>query len=399
MTSPPASESKRSKTVSYSIQDLPPEIVFNILLCLPVDILYNVTKYVCRAWYNIMSSPNFIDAHRLRSDTDGLIQIEKQICSAPYLKLAAKGDKDDGVPETTKIPFLDCPGLVMSSCNGLLLYENLSNYYIANPVTNEIVTLPPPPEKLFWFTWPLNFGYASSSKRHKVVDWDVDQRMNLQYFCKILTVGVDKAWRCLTSPNESLKIEKFPPLLFRNRVLSSEGFLHWTYHAFVITLDLERETFYFHGLPNYSDKKNTRFLETGRLLSLSEFKVNYSWEIWFLTNVQTTGGWTRQATIDLGPQLRCNLFPQAYRIEPVGWLKNGEVAILHQILSYDDKGSPLDDDKGSPLGNCFTCNLKTGALNSFRLDEFIHCRMFTPHVNTLVSMKFLLSSAAPPFLS
>ena len=124
-----------------SIPYLSPEIIFNILVYLPADILYNVMRYVCREWYNIISSPTFIDAHLLKVDRGMLIKQILPDCNIHYVKMV----KND-LPEIIEVDSSHLPKYGTSSCNGLVLMAKSQdgNRYVANLVTKE-VTLPTPP--------------------------------------------------------------------------------------------------------------------------------------------------------------------------------------------------------------------------------------------------------------
>ncbi|XP_074319004.1 uncharacterized protein LOC141655896 [Silene latifolia] len=53
---------KRRKVEKRNIY-LPRDVIFNILLHRPAKLLYEVVKYVCKQWYDIVNDPSFIKAH------------------------------------------------------------------------------------------------------------------------------------------------------------------------------------------------------------------------------------------------------------------------------------------------------------------------------------------------
>ncbi|XP_027069805.1 putative F-box protein At3g52320 [Coffea arabica] len=390
-------ESKRLESCPHSNQKkkvlcmprLPQEIVFNILLCLPADILYNVMRYVCREWYNVIRDPVFANAHVLKSDRGSLIWTGPNRLGVPYVELMKPRD----LIEMTRVRFPDFGGMLVSSCNGLVCYTTVKRsyyHYIANPVTKEIVRIPTASE----VPWISCLGYTSSSKEYKLVEFNGGhERLD----CGILTLGVDKEWRFLDATNQTLKIKRFLiEVLVGSQVATDDGFVHLPHYSFNLTLDLESETFFLCSVPNCSntEREDMKYFGTGRSLCFMDRKGKFSWELWLLKNVPT-GDWTKLATIDLGSQeqwLRQSLCPQGFRLGPIGWLKDGEIAIFH--VNYDPSFGNLTlfhDAEAQPLRNCIAYNVKTGAMNSYQLDEddnFYSGGSYVPHVKSLVSLEF-----------
>ncbi|XP_027122450.2 uncharacterized protein [Coffea arabica] len=376
-----------------SIPYLSPEIIFNILVYLPADILYNVMRYVCREWYNIISSPTFIDAHLLKVDRGMLIKQIYPDCNIHYVKMV----KHD-LPEIIEVASSHLPRYGISSCNGLVLMAKSQeeNRYVANLVTKEVVTLPPPLAAAKANPSFSGIG-CTCSKKYKLVEFYFNHQGPLEG--GILTLGIDREWRYLCRRNETREIDKFSfiDLLFKRPIASAEGILHWTHYKLplVLNLDLETEILYTRATPKCSEMNRRTYMGTGRSLCFMDYLGKFSWELWLLKDAET-GEWDKLAIIDLGPQekmLRRTLCPTGFQIVPVGFLKDGEIAVLY--VAHED-GIPHEryrHHKTHPSRNCITYNVKTRVINSFHLDKGSTFEMneswrYTPHVKSLVSLKF-----------
>ncbi|XP_027178513.1 F-box protein At5g65850-like isoform X1 [Coffea eugenioides] len=376
-----------------SIPYLPPEIIFNILVYLPADILYNVMRYVCREWYNIISSPTFIDAHLLKVDRGMLIKQIYPDCNIHYVEMV----KND-LPEIIEVDSSHLPTFGMSSCNGLVLMAKSQggNRYVANLVTKEVVTLPPPSAADRANPSFSGMGHTCS-KKYKLVEFYINDQRKLEG--GILTLGVDREWRCLCRQNETREIDKFGffNLFYNKPIASAEGILHWTHYKFplVLNLDLETETFYTRATPKCAERKRRTYMGTGQSLCFMDYLGKFSWELWLLKDAEA-GEWTKLAIIDLGPQeqmLRHTLCPAGFQIVPVGFLKDGEIAVLYVAHEDGIQHERCYHHKSHPSRNCITYNMKTGVINSFHLDKGKTCEMneswrYIPHVKSLVSLKF-----------
>ncbi|KAG9150567.1 hypothetical protein Leryth_008045 [Lithospermum erythrorhizon] len=136
----------RVKKQLKSIAALPEEILFNILLLLPADVLYAVMRFVCRRCYMIINDPAFVNTHSLRPSSVLLVQYY-----GSDARCLLVGERDTNI-SYIKFQF---PGRLVSSCNGLTLvregsFNSTHNgllthnglFYIANPITKRMMTLP-----------------------------------------------------------------------------------------------------------------------------------------------------------------------------------------------------------------------------------------------------------------
>ncbi|XP_071930381.1 uncharacterized protein [Coffea arabica] len=390
---PRTNDQKKQKR--SSIPYLSPEIIFNILVYLPADILYNVVRYVCREWYKIISSPTFVDAHLQKVDRGILI---RQSYPEYYIHHVEMVKRD---LEVIELDSSALPIYSMSSCNGLVLMgkSEKENRYVANLVTKEVVIIPPPSAAAKANICFSAMGYTCS-KKYKLVEFYYSHQWTLEI--GILTLGVDKEWRCLCQLDGTWKFEKFRgiDLIFKKPIVSTDGILHWPHDQLplVLNLDLETETFYICAAPQCSEMKRRRYLGTGQSLCFMDYLGKFSWELWLLKDAET-GEWTKLANIDLGPHkqmLRRSLCPGGFQIVPVGWLKDGEIVIFYVVHEDGIPNERCYHHKIHPTRNCITYNVKTGVIKSFHLEKGRVFQMnetwrYIPHAKTLVSPKFSVS--------
>lgn len=67
------SQGKKSQLLLLSIMDLPRDIFVNILLKLSVKCIFSC-KFVCKTWYHLISSPEFVNQHLAQVSTSLLIR-------------------------------------------------------------------------------------------------------------------------------------------------------------------------------------------------------------------------------------------------------------------------------------------------------------------------------------
>ncbi|KAL3619642.1 hypothetical protein CASFOL_034554 [Castilleja foliolosa] len=226
---------KRLNLLEANINSLPDEIVFDILVRIPAQDIYGAVRFVCRKWNQMIRTHKFVNTH-LQHSTYGLL-LKKRVAQSTQLTVMTFSRQ--GQIELTRLNYEPEHHIWCSSCNGLILECELSNYatfYIVNPVTMQRFSLPPPVylSSGLGFCFPT-IAYASLSMKYKVVRvyYSAGQRG-----CTILTVGVDKFWRPVCGKHLSLEANKN----FTFRPLTTEGFVHWAKRGnYVLTLNLETE--------------------------------------------------------------------------------------------------------------------------------------------------------------
>ncbi|GFP93330.1 hypothetical protein PHJA_001477400 [Phtheirospermum japonicum] len=224
------------KMLETNIDSLPDDILFfNILTRLPAQDIYNAPRVVCRKWYQMIHTHNFVYAH-LRHSTCGLLIRNLSGYAVTFMTMT------QGQIEISKFSY-NFGRQFWSSCNGLMLEANYKDNYdllITNPVTKQHFVLPP----IFARTQHPNRlsakAHAAAPMQYKVVRTcylEIGNQFSRK-FCAILTVGVDNSWRVVDTQHLSLTAAEH----FSSCPLVTKGFVHWARGGgFVLTLDVETE--------------------------------------------------------------------------------------------------------------------------------------------------------------
>ncbi|GAA0166616.1 hypothetical protein LIER_21735 [Lithospermum erythrorhizon] len=133
-----------------STRVLPEDIVVDILVQLPIK---SITRFkcVCKSWYNLIQSPNFISMHFNYTDNIVLIKHAHVVNSnghiPKYLSVFSFHSNDKSL--TTLAPILEIPHFdahlseVLGPCNGIICITDYSRIVLCNPATREFKLLPP----------------------------------------------------------------------------------------------------------------------------------------------------------------------------------------------------------------------------------------------------------------
>ncbi|KAL7159683.1 hypothetical protein ABFS83_01G044600 [Erythranthe nasuta] len=355
-----------------NIESLPDELVFDILLHLPAEDIYNGPMFVCRKWYDMVRTSGFISAH-LQKSTPHLVIHSTNTCRRPYFVEMNRGRID--------ITRLNCvtKTVVWASCNGLMLEsdfsENRGDFYVTNPATNQHFALPRFPCEE-GFRCCACMAYAEASKQYKVVIMYCKQfHSSVILKSAILTVGVDKSWR-------ELRIkDTYEPY----HTTTTRGFIHWQQNhqidTHVLSLNVETET--FRETPITTDggrrlekESDKYYASTGDALTIFVARSEFSWEVMRMES--ETGELRKVAKIDMEARLsKIEDFlpkPVGYvdrdgpRVGPVGWINYPEVLVLW-VYSY---------------GVCMYYNVRTQEISCFRLEYLNRYHRFLFHINSLV---------------
>ncbi|KAK6142929.1 hypothetical protein DH2020_023277 [Rehmannia glutinosa] len=374
------------RMLKTNIDSLPDDIVFDILVHIPAQDIYNATRLVCRKWYQMILTHNFIHVH-LQHSTCGLL-IKNWLDRTSHPTFVAMRQ---GRIEISKLSDKS-NHLFLSSCNGLILeFDCLKSYalYIANS-TKQRSALP---------TFSANttsdcsaIAYAATSMEYKVVNTCYFMNGNTDEFehdCAILTVGVDKSWRRVNIQHLSLTAKE----LLKRTPFATQGFVHWAQNnlrvvngepQYILTLNVETEIFTQIPVPLVHGERLGcyHYLSMGSYLSLLIDCSEFSWEVWEMK--PETGEWTKMPKIDLEAQ-KC-IFEQlcckydssgslTCSLLPVGWLKSKEVLVFNVFKEHT---LPIFI---SPWF-CIAYNVRTREIYSIELDSI--CNTFLVHRNSLV---------------
>ncbi|CAA0842065.1 Unknown protein [Striga hermonthica] len=321
----------KRKRVTSDIESLPDELLFEVLVRIPGQDIYEA-RLVCRKWYHIIHTHNFMSAY-LHHSPYGLLFKSK--CSESLLVLPQRGRGGRIGIEMTQLRYKRrC--LVFSSCNGLWLEKNLqseNDLYVTNPTTGQNFLLPPCVIHVADANHAM--AYTPASMEYKVVIFCPPNK-TFRPVCHILTAGVDKTWRDVDlGPISSEEASRS----FRNPPLVTEGFVHWkhprTHH--LLTLNVETETItetpapfpQLQDFPVHASRTDI-YLSTGKYLSLLRPYGECSWQVWEMSRPET-GEWKKKAHFSLeGNEERfkqLGFAPKEF-LFPQGWVKYPELLAM-----------------------------------------------------------------------
>lgn len=369
------------KGIPANIESLPEELLFEILLHLPADFLYDRARLVCRSWCRIIRSEAFARAQVRRSTYGLLLSSLPHWHSHPIYVTASRGRVES--LETSELSY-KCRTRIMASCNGLALEllhdDGAISLHVINPATKQPFILPSVcTHSKRVHKDRCGIGYSAASMEYKVFvpyllvnDLPYHQRVGLH----VLTVGVDKSWR-------NVQIHHLPQhvmSLFFQSPLSTEGFVHWGKWRYALTLNVDTEivTMTEAPLPCQPCHNGFYYLSTGRYLSILVSRRKFSWEIWEME--PETGEWRNLLhNIELGAQKsRFQQFgsPGNDNPLPLGWVKYLEVLAFH----FRDLGH-----------TCVFYNLDTREINAIELPGPSIGFKASVHHNNLVQFKARVS--------
>ncbi|CAA0829153.1 Unknown protein [Striga hermonthica] len=317
----------KRKSLTTGIESLPDELLIEVLARIPgsQQEIYEA-RLVCRKWYNIIHTPNFMSAN-LHDSTYGLL-FKHRDCESLLILPQREGAGVEMTQLSYKRRFK-----VTSSCNGLWLETNMNErgrkLFVTNPTTGQVVGLPPCVGKVSEGKYAM--AYSPASMEYKAVIYYPPTRTRPRpAVLQILTAGVDKKWRNvdlgLISSEEAHKAFHSVPLV-------TEGFIHWNrlYFLHVLTLNVETETITQTPapLPTIGSQINI-YLSTGKYLTLLSHNGQFSWQVWELSRPET-GEWRKKAHFCLEVHKeRFNLSGVVHKdfVLPVGWVKYSELLAM-----------------------------------------------------------------------
>lgn len=192
-----ANSSKRKKVQPRRHPELFDEIVWEILIRLPVESLVRF-KSVCKAWHAIISDPLFVRAHlhlsnqRQRQKPSSFLVTPQQVLpgnmeveDSPTTPFSTdirfyQWDLRGGSSSSSRSAILLCrrqfPAdefrsmCYMAHCDGLVLLPTNTNTYVFNPVTRSAVVLPESQRNMMMrrVCLPIGISFDASTGRYKV---------------------------------------------------------------------------------------------------------------------------------------------------------------------------------------------------------------------------------------
>ncbi|XP_057775976.1 uncharacterized protein LOC130994876 [Salvia miltiorrhiza] len=361
------------KGMPTNIESLPTDLLFEILLRLPADHLYERARLVCWRWYHIIHSHAFINA-QMHGATYGLLLAPLDDNTLPLYVTADA----DGEIHTSELNGISED--VLATCNGLELEGSFPRLVIVNPATKQSFHLPPFPTGVTYALLKYGFAYSAASLAYKVIRQvsgrHYEPHAQEDYGLDVLTVGVDESWR-------QVEVHHLPNHVRRRLLaktpLTSEGFLHWGWGKCCATMNVETEIITLSEAPYQYKERDYYYLSTGRCVSLLVACGDLSWEVWEMK--AGTGEWRKAlSNVDLRAE-KCRIQQLAPEddavLEPLGWVK-----YPHVLAFYFD-----EYHYSSQWEHCIFYNLDTHQLHSIELPRsyaIASCFKAFSHKNTLI---------------
>ncbi|XP_057784910.1 F-box protein CPR1-like isoform X1 [Salvia miltiorrhiza] len=327
-------------------KNLPPEIISEILLRLPV-VSIPISKCVCKRWLHLLESDDFIKSHFARSAPALVVVGDSGRLKVFELESELELDLESHDP-LTKYDFPYHRGKIKSSVNGLLVlmkcvYDgvkvSLNMLYVCNPITREVIKLNVPSDSQLSTSKVSAFGFGASriTGRYKMVCVKLkpyDDKLD----CHVYTLGTG-SWRRL---EECFSFFKAPP-----------------YHAQGLPFIRERSVSALSGCLWFSEE-STKYENDGRQCELV---------IWIMKEYGVDESWSKEYVIPLDDDTRF--------VVPIKVFKNGDLLMLEtvyfpgRLFYYSNKNKTMQ---------------RIDLFGAGKASDCVECGLFTP---TLVSLKAL----------
>ncbi|CDP14709.1 unnamed protein product [Coffea canephora] len=358
--------------------NLPEELLIEILTRVPVKSLICFTL-VCKSWYGLITSPNFITTHLTKIHTEKIPNNPSLLLIRRYTKDDKKehytinvDDEEDGhengggngqfAKKSVELdfPFKSLIGYfrIVGTCNGLIclsddLFGTTKPIILWNPSVRKSVTSPAPtinPPLPYMFV--LGFG-ADSSQDYKVVrivyhrDGQFDFLLPPEVEVYSLSMGF---WRRLINVGIKVCIADF---LWSQAFVN--GAVHWiAYHprgsdndsgsfgSLILGFDMDNEVFNEIMLPDdLAHELATNLCISVYKGSLAVIKYprwedNGSCSVWVMEDYGVWESWTQLYAIDLVQGME----------KVVGFRKNGDVFVAKEskgLVLYNPKTGFTED--------------------------------------------------------
>ncbi|KAM7497924.1 hypothetical protein LguiA_022338 [Lonicera macranthoides] len=320
---------------------LPTEIcIEEILTRLPVKTLLRCTS-VCKSWYSLITSPNFISLHlnRTTSNQNNRLLV-RSLDDVERYSVHTDNETFDmlerlNFPFHSRNSFFD----IVGTCNGLVCLSDDARDYtdltiLWNPSIRKVLELPSPNVR-FWSHGPfhhtLGFGFNPVTNDYNVVRVMYLQKSEPVWGYKFppvvelyeLSTG---SWRGVSAGDFSFVINQ------RARPVVLNGVIHWVGnsgkkdHNLIVSFDLKSETFGVMRVPHRAKKeldvRVTLFEESLALIDERLFECCY---VWVMKEYGVENTWTRQFKIHT----------TTLRHLTVGFKNNGNVLLAESRYSGD----------------------------------------------------------------
>ncbi|KAM7502735.1 hypothetical protein LguiB_001639 [Lonicera macranthoides] len=371
---------------------LPPDALTEILTRLPLKIILQCT-IICKSWYSLITSPNFINAHFILSNSrkETRLLIRESVEKSRKEKYSVHWD-NDAFDEYAKFSFPYSSMLtgelrIVGTCNGLVCLSDdrfgfVRTMYLWNPSIRKFVTLPNPDITYMShgvYSNSFGFGFDAATNDYKIVRIVYIEKgvFSDRLEVELYELGTG-SWRRITGGNFPYVILHCSPQAFLNAVVHWFGYdraqggdlLIVTFHMrnealgvlkFPLSVQFEKDWEIRLGLGVY-----------GESLSLIHKPRNDdSCNIWMMKDYGIAESWTKQFTINL---TKFDLWRPSY------FRENGDILLvksngyLHlgfgcggNLLSYDPRSKQIKNVDGqtvvSSVGPYMECLVLIESLN------------------------------------
>ncbi|KAM7497692.1 hypothetical protein LguiA_022106 [Lonicera macranthoides] len=330
---------------------LPEEVVYQILSWLPPKSLLRF-RCVCKSWYSLISSPNFINIHTRNltyiTSTRKLIRhctstSRREEVYSVFLDNQWSFDRDDDIkidfpfPSSTKYT-------IVGHCNGLIcLSDDAHDYAIKivlwNPAIRRKLILPLPNIILnnMGYMYVLGFGFDCKANDYKIVRLCYENAGDSNKLPPLVEVYSVKtgAWRGITAPAPVCHITGY--FLVQGFV---NGAAHWVAYpqfcgqmrSLILSFDMCNEVFREIMLPKCLAVESPWYMGAVTIqdsLSVVEYDRSFSMlSVWVMKEYGVVESWTKRYNIDTKVGLGIML----------GVRRNGEVLLTtrnEELVEYD----------------------------------------------------------------
>ncbi|OMO72397.1 hypothetical protein COLO4_27629 [Corchorus olitorius] len=367
------------------LPELPEHIFIEILSKIPPKFLRNTFSLVCKAWYRLIRSLEFMEKINAVQHKPGIIvsflvtpncYIEFPYCKAKLLQI---DEKEFDIKLTNFGPTR--MGYIRSSCNGLILVSEPrpSTLCVRNMLTGSVLTLPACPSGCLhsFDECGAGLGFNPVTKEYKVVHIYSDG-----YGFEIFTIGSDKEWRQIPGPFKESYERPYDINHFRwgdVDIINGHVF-HWIVESdeYFISMDIRDEKLRKTKLPNLRSKikkMDYEFVEIDGKLSFVYRASSTQIDVWVLTDFgkqKISKVMVQGEEEQNGSEERKDKLPDFLKLFVVATLRNGEVIVLSRIRNPGNNES------------IYLYDMKTREMRKFKMKIKDGTR-FIPHTSSLVS--------------
>ncbi|XP_065625335.1 F-box/kelch-repeat protein At3g23880 [Quercus suber] len=279
---PELSRSFTEEAIMWDSHSLPPEILLDIIIRLPIKSIITCTS-VCKTWKSLIQNPSFISDHLRHSATKYLLfslysKTAWQVYRIPHEQgkehYALHWDDNKDFNEYTKFYFPLLHGQerfrVVGTCDGLICLANYiccDTFIIWNPCIRKFVQLkkPLPLPNIPPFRYSVSVGFGIDSKTS---DYKVARILSFRDRKSASPAKLEvEVYSLATAEWKTLTTTALPPTgteCYGNPHASVNGALHWVASRrtkdnmlikFVMVLDLEDEIFSEMAMPKFAENE------------------------------------------------------------------------------------------------------------------------------------------------